>query len=176
MKYLLLLLMVTAIIWQGCKSDQQNELYGEWKYIYYHGDSMIFQIDTAQLIIRKFAVSKVNPEKDSVIPFERVYFYERRGDTFFLDLALPSDTGVQRIPSSYYIMRHLTADSLIMAPELGLDIEFERRSYQWPAMSKSEMIEKYRDWYWKNSPEYKEQQRKLELQRQKEEQIRQQQQ
>lgn len=152
MKYLLPLLLVVVLIFQGCK-NKQEPLYGEWIYYYYYGDSMVFQIDTAQLIVRKFAVSKANPERDSVIPFERVYFYERQGDTFWLDMAIPTDTGVQLVPASYYIMRHLTPDSLIMAPEMGLDIEFKRYSDRWPEMSRQEMIEKYRNWRWKNNPQ-----------------------
>ena len=142
-----LLLGLTCL--PSCNSEPAS-IYGEWVYYYPHGDSMIYQLDTAQMVVRKFAIQQVEepgaPTRDSIISFERVFFYNKIDDTLYLNWAVPTDTGVQRIPSSYHTIRRVTIDSLVLAPEMGPDILFRRYSNKWPEMSKQQMIDKYHNW------------------------------
>lgn len=149
-KYLASLLILIGISIVSCHEERNKDkmLFGEWMYYYVHGDSMIYQFDTAQMIIRKFVVSQVpdSPGEDTIVSFERRFFYNQKEDTLFLDMVMPNDTGVFLIPSSYYLVRQLNEDSLIIAPELGPDISFKRHSDQWPVKSKQEFIDDYDDW------------------------------
>lgn len=133
----------------SCK-EKPSSIYGEWIYYYAHGDSMVYQLDTAQMIVRKFALEQIQepgePNRDSVVSFERVFFYDKVGDTLFLDWAVPTDTGVQQIPSSYHTIKRVTADSLVLAPELGPDILFKKHSDKWPEQSKQQILDKYHNW------------------------------
>lgn len=142
-------LLLGLMCFTSC-SEKPSTIYGEWIYYYAHGDSMIYQLDTAQMIIRKFAVEQViepgEPIRDSIVSFERVFFYDKIGDTLYLDWAVPTDTGVQQIPSSYHTIKKVSPDSLVLAPELGPDIQFSRFSDKWPEQSKQEMLDKYHNW------------------------------
>lgn len=145
MRYIAPVILVLALIW-GCDRGK-GTLYGEWIFYYAHGDSMVYQFDTAQMIIRKFAIiERDSGLADSVVPFERIFFYDKHDDTLYLDWAMPTDTGVALFPSSYHLIRKVTPDSLILAPELGPDILFKRYSDKWPEQSKAQMIYKYRNW------------------------------
>lgn len=141
-----LAIVVLIALASGCKEKQT--LQGEWIFYYSHGDSMVYQFDTAQMIIRKFSLSEVmdSPGEDTIVTFERVFFYQRSKDTLFLDWAVPTDTGVALVPSSYHLITGLSADSLMLTPEMGEPIPFKRLSYKVPEQTKAEMIERYRNW------------------------------
>lgn len=143
----ILLLSIASI--SSCQ-EKEPSLYGEWVFYYTHGDSMIYQLDTAQMIVRKFAVQRIQDTdgqyRDSVISFEQVYFYNNSNDTLYLQLTAPTDTGVNLVPSSYHTIELLTTDSLILAPEMGPDIPFTRYSDKWPEESKQQMLDKYHNW------------------------------
>lgn len=148
--YLLVPALLLSIASISSCQEKEPSLYGEWVFYYTHGDSMIYQLDTAQMIVRKFAIQEVQApgeaKRDSIVSFERVYFYDKRGDTLYLDWAVPTDNGVDIIPSSYHTIELITNDSLILAPEMGPDIPFKRYSDKWPTQSKQQMLDKYDHW------------------------------
>lgn len=148
--YLIVVALLLGLACLPSCADKPSSIYGEWVYYYAHGDSMIYQLDTAQMIVRKFAVQQITepgePKRDSVVSFDRVFFYDKKGDTLFLDWAVPTDTGVQQIPSSYHTIKRVSPDSLVLAPELGADIPFKKHSNKWPEQSKQQMIDKYHNW------------------------------